>query len=161
MICSEAAGGAVQATRLDVAHQRGEVKLDAQVAAQVIDQRRNRLARIQLLIVHAVQRGAVVAELAAVQITQGSTAQQFDAVTVLHGAAGAEGFQQVFFGLGAGEQVRAVALELQAGELRPVAPDAAAGAGQFEHRTRRLAGDQRLAEVAHRSADRRGAALET
>jgi hypothetical protein len=103
------------------------VKLDAQVAAQVVDQRRNRFARIQLLIVHAVQRGAVVAELAAVQITQGSAAQQFDVVTVLHGAAVAEGFQQLFFGFGAGEQVRAVALELQAGELRPVAPDLAAG----------------------------------
>ena len=107
MICSalKAAGGAVQAARFDVAHQGGEMKLDAQVAAQVVDQRRNRFARIQLLIVHAVQRGAVMAELAAVQIAQGRAAQQLDAVAVLHGATGAEGFQQVFFGFGAGEQV--------------------------------------------------------
>jgi hypothetical protein len=149
----------VQATRLDITHQRGKVELDAQVAAQEIDQRRNRLARIQLLVVHAVQRGAVVAKLAAVQITQCSTAQQFDAVAVFNGAALAEGFKQLFFRLGAGEQVRAIALELQAGELRPVTPDAATGAGQLQHRTRRLAGDQGLAEVTHRSTDRRFAAL--
>ena len=113
-----------------------------------------------MLIVHPVQRGAVMAELAAVQIAQCSAAQQVDAVTVLHGATGAEGFQQVFFGFGAGEQVRAVALELQAGELRPLAPDLAAGLGQFEHRARWLAGDECLAEVAHRGAQGRFAAFE-
>ncbi|MNY36989.1 hypothetical protein D3C86_1715170 [compost metagenome] len=58
----------MQATRLDIAHQGRKVKLDPQVAAQEIDQRRNRFAGIQLLIVHAMQRSAVMAELTAVQI---------------------------------------------------------------------------------------------
>ncbi|MNY61896.1 hypothetical protein D3C86_1986380 [compost metagenome] len=95
----------MQATRFDVAHQGGEVKLDAQVATQKVDQRRNRFARIQLLVVHAVQRRAVMAELAVVQITQLGVTQQLDAVAVFHGATGAKGFQQLFFGFGAGEQV--------------------------------------------------------
>ncbi len=60
----------------------------------------------------------------------------------------------MFFGFGAGKQVRAVALELQAGELRPLAPDLAAGLGQFEHRARWLAGDRCLAEVACTEAPR-------
>ncbi|MNP06397.1 hypothetical protein D3C76_983780 [compost metagenome] len=75
LLATETAGGAVQAARFDVAHQGGEVKLDAQVATQKVDQRRNRFARIQLLVVHAVQRRAVMAELAAVQIGQLGAAQ--------------------------------------------------------------------------------------
>ena len=106
------------------------------------------------------QRGAVMAELAAVQILHRRALQQLDVVAVFLRAAGAEGFQQVFFGFGAGEQVRAVALELQPGHLRPVPPDLAAFPRQVEHRPRWLAGDQSLAEVAHRGAQRRGAALE-
>ncbi|MNP08652.1 hypothetical protein D3C76_1007300 [compost metagenome] len=160
LLGTEAAGGAVQTARFDITDQGGKVKLDAQVAAQEIDQRRNRFAGIQLLVVHAVQRRTVMAELTAVQIAQRSTAQQVDAVTVLHRATFAEGFQQLFFRLGAGEQIRAIAFELQTGELRPVAPDCATGAGQLQHRTGWLAGDQCLAEVAHRSAERRFAALE-
>jgi hypothetical protein len=66
----------------------------------------------------------------------------------------------MFFGFGAGEQVRTVALDLQPGELRPVTPYLAAGLGQFKHWARRLAGDQGLAEVAHRGAQRRGGAFE-
>jgi hypothetical protein len=58
-----------------------------------------------LLIVHPVQRGAVMAELAAVHIAQCSATQQVDAVTVFHGATGAEGFQQMFFGFGTSKQV--------------------------------------------------------
>src|SRR5689334_18922667 len=54
LLRTEAAGGAVQAARLDVTHQGGKVKLDAQVATQEVDQRRNRFTRIQLLVVHAV-----------------------------------------------------------------------------------------------------------
>src|SRR5471030_518630 len=50
LLGKEAAGSAVQAAGLNVAHQGGEVKLDAQFAAQVVDQRWNCFARIQLLI---------------------------------------------------------------------------------------------------------------
>ncbi|MNZ64627.1 hypothetical protein D3C78_828010 [compost metagenome] len=160
LLGTEAAGGAVQATRFDISDQGGEVKLDPQVAAQEVDQRRNRFAGIQLLIVHAMQRSAMMAELTVVQIAQCGTAQQVDTVTVLHRAAVAKGLQQLFFRLGAGEQVRAIALELQAGELGPITPDSATGAGQFQHRPWRLASDQCLAEVAHRSAEGRCAALE-
>ncbi|CAI8945155.1 hypothetical protein EMIT0P12_50422 [Pseudomonas sp. IT-P12] len=160
LLGAEGARRAVQAAWLDVAHQGGEVELDLQLAAQVVDQRRQRLAGIQLLVVQAMQRGAVMAELAAVQVAQRRALQQFDAVTVLHGATRAERLEQMLLCLGAGEQVGAVTLEVQAGELRPLSPDVATGLGQFEHRARRLAGDQGLAEVAHRSAQRRFAAFE-
>ena len=120
LLRGKTAGGAVQMSRLDVAHQGGKVKLDAEVAAQVVDQCRDGFARVQLLIVNAVQRSAVMAELAAIKITQRGCAKQFDVVAVLDRASGAERFEQVFFGFAAGEQIGAVALDLQSGELRPV-----------------------------------------
>ena len=102
----------------------------------------------------------MVVELAAVEGVQFSTAQQFGAVTVFTGTALAKGLQQVFFSLGAGKQVRAVAFEVKARLLRPLAPDTPAGPGQIEHHPRWLAGDQRLAEVAHRRAQGRVRAFE-
>ncbi|MNN79353.1 hypothetical protein D3C81_1959900 [compost metagenome] len=79
---------------------------------------------------------------------------------MFHGATVAEGFEQMFFGFSAGEQIGTVALDLQTGELRPATPYFATGFGQLEHWARRLAGDQGLAEVAHRGAQRRGGAFE-
>ena len=66
----------------------------------------------------------------------------------------------MLFRFGAGKQIGAVAFELQAGELRPLAPDIPAGPGQFEHLPGRLTGDQGLAEVAHRGAKGCGGAFE-
>jgi hypothetical protein len=46
-----------------------------------------------------------MAELAVIQITQRRAAQQLDVIAMLDRAAGAEGFEQLFFGRAAGEQV--------------------------------------------------------
>ncbi|MNH29803.1 hypothetical protein D3C79_900540 [compost metagenome] len=102
----------------------------------------------------------MVAKLAAVQVVQGGAAEQLHLVVMLWRTLGAEGFEQFQFQRGTGKQQRAIGLELEAGLMRPVLPDAAAGLGQLEHLAGRLAGDQGLAEVAHRSAQGRGAALE-
>ena len=139
----------MQLARLYVTYQRGEVKLHVQVLAQVMDQRRDRLAGVQLLVILAMQGGAVMAELAGVQVVHCSALQQLDVVAVLPRAPGAEGFEQMFFGFGAGEQVGAIALERQARRLRPLAPDFAAFPRQVQHWPWWLTGDQCLAEVAH------------
>lgn len=156
----EAPGGGVQQARLDVAHQGGEMELHVELAGQPGGQRRQCLARVQLLVVEAVQGGAVVAEAAGVDAAQRLAAEQLDAVAVLAGAAGAEGFQQPFLGFAAGEQQRALALDREARGRGPAGPDRPAGAGQVEHRAGRLAGDQAHAEVAHRGAEGALAALE-
>lgn len=54
LLGSERPGRALQASGLDIAHQRGKVKLNTEVATQIVDQRRNRFARVQLLVVHPV-----------------------------------------------------------------------------------------------------------
>ncbi|MNE42028.1 hypothetical protein D3C80_1361340 [compost metagenome] len=119
-----------------------------------------RFAGVELLVVEAVQGGAVVTEAPAVDAVQRLAAEQFDAVVVLAGAAGAEGFQQGRFGLAAGEQQRAFALDRKAGGFGPAGPDRPAGAGQLEHRAGRLAGDQAHAEVAHGGTEGAVAAFE-
>ncbi|MNZ84660.1 hypothetical protein D3C78_1034240 [compost metagenome] len=160
LLAGEAARRAVYTTGFDIAHQGREVERHAKVATQVVDQGRDRFARVQLLVIQAMQGCAVVTEPAAVQAAQRGTAQQFDTVTVLDGAPFTEGFQQVFLGFGSSEQVRTVALERQTGKLRPSAPDLATGLGQLAPLARWLARDQSLAKIAHRGAQRRGAAFE-
>ena len=113
LLATKAARRGVDPAGFDIAHQGGKVEFHFQFLTQIVDQRRNRFPRIQLLIVPAMQRGAVMAKLAAVQIIQRGALQQFDVVAVLLGATGAEGFQQMLFGFGAGEQVRAIALDLK------------------------------------------------
>ncbi|MCY1300947.1 hypothetical protein D9M70_505350 [compost metagenome] len=126
----------------------------------MVDDLRQRLARVQLLVVQPVQGGAVVGEAAGVQAFQGGAAQQFDAVAELTRAAGAESFKHGLLGLGAGEDQRALLLQRQACGLAQLGPQAVGLARQVEHRSRRLAGDQGLAEVADGGAERRGGALE-
>ncbi|MCY1396355.1 hypothetical protein D9M71_113240 [compost metagenome] len=145
---------------LDLTHQCGKVKLDAQLFLQVGDQHWDRFTRVQLLIVQPEQGCAMVAELAATEILQRRALQQFHAVIVLDRTTCTECLEQCVFLFSAGKQDRAVALELEVGLLRPPGPDASAGLGQFEHLPRWLARDQGLAEVAHRCTERCGAALE-
>ncbi|MCY1535156.1 hypothetical protein D9M68_705490 [compost metagenome] len=154
------APGAVDNPRLDIAHQGGEMELDAMLATQMVHQRGDGLARVDLLVVQAQQRGAVMAELALVEVVQAFSAQQLDLVAMFRRAHFAEGFQQLFLGAGAGEQQGAVAADVKACSLCPARPDLTAFAGQGVHGARRLAGDQGLAEVAHRGTQGRGAALE-
>ena len=136
------------------------MKHDAQRVAQVLDQRRDGFAGIDLLVVQAMQRGAVMLELAAIQGAEITGAEPFGTVAIFLRAALTECIEQLFFGFGAGEQIRAVALEVEARLPGPVCPHAAAGEGQVQHFAGWLARDQRLAEVTHRRAQWRGRALE-
>ncbi|MNI99216.1 hypothetical protein D3C73_1582360 [compost metagenome] len=79
------------------------MKLHIQFLLQEADQGRDGFAGVQLLVVQSAQGRTVMAKLAAVQVIQRRTGQQFDLVAMFHSPFGTKGFQQLLFKGGARE----------------------------------------------------------
>ena len=160
MIATELAGSGRHPALLHRARQRAGDEGHAQRFRQIAGDGGQRLARIDLQIVQAAQRGAVVRQAAVVQRGDLAARQQLGAIAFLPQTRVGELLQHVGLVGVARQHQRAVGAHMKARLGGQVQPQLARLLRMRQHHAGRLAGHDHLAKVADRGAVRLAAALD-